>query len=148
LEDKNTTNKKENTMKSYWEVYYEKLDACKTTAEAEALKDDEYYAEEAQLYAEHSSTPPARHERKIGPGYLVRDEAGRIGVITEVREDGYFIRPANTPYKIDDIQGITDVDNAIILTPTYWNLKADGSLRGLWWDSAPNAFTSCRVVGL
>jgi len=34
----------------YWKEYFKKVDACKTNAELEALKDERFYAEEAKLH--------------------------------------------------------------------------------------------------
>jgi hypothetical protein len=45
------------TEKTYWAKYYERLDACKSQAEADALKDEEYYEEERKLYEEHGEEP-------------------------------------------------------------------------------------------
>ncbi len=77
---------------------------------------------------------------------------GRVGVITEDRKGNsqglaacLFARPENVPYIIDDIEGITGVANARIITATAWTLQPDGSYRGEWYDEMDN-FHSAKVV--
>lgn len=79
---------------------------------------------------------------EIKKGMQFIDERGRKGIVTEVRDEGedIFVRPQEHQTKIDDTEGITGVDNAIILTPTCWTRQQDGSYRGMWWDSKPNDF--------
>jgi hypothetical protein len=67
---------------NYWKEYYKKLDACQTTEEAEALKDDRYYAEEAKLYAEHGKSAPIRKR------VILRSEFHRTETTVPVQSDG------------------------------------------------------------
>jgi len=76
----------------------------------------------------------------------IKDENGRIGVITGEREGGYFVRPENTKYKIDDNTGITGVSNATLITATFWSLRPDGTLHGLWFDSRLGDFKTAKII--
>lgn len=59
----------------------------------------------------------------------IKDTTGRIGTVTEDRGDVLFARPAGSQH----------LDGNII-TSTAWHVTADGTLRGLWYDSPPNGF--------
>jgi len=66
--------------------------------------------------------------------YRIMDETGRIGIIEEDRGmHGLFARPIDKPRLI---QG----HNCSYMTATHWAWQADGTLRGLWYDSKPGAF--------
>ena len=98
-------------------------------------------------------------------GMMIQDEAGRIGVISEVRYktsygpggvvtrdtsvvDGFFARPANLPYLVGAaaIPGAAVPGNATLITVTYWTPKHDGSWQGKWADSPLHACLSARLV--
>jgi len=74
------------------------------------------------------------------------DAKGRLGVVTETREDGIFVRPWDQPYVIDDTQGVTGVATAQLITATWWSLEPDGSFRGAWFDSPLNAYSRGFLV--
>ena len=76
----------------------------------------------------------------------IKDENGRIGVVTSERQDGYFVRPEDVPYKIGDQDGITGVANAILITATYWSRQPNGILHGLWFDSRLGDFRTARII--
>jgi uncharacterized protein YodC (DUF2158 family) len=75
-------------------------------------------------------------------GQKLVDTAGRIGIVTEVRDhqyggSGVFARPEDHEYKVQDKSGEkTGVKNSEIITATWWEVQADGSYEGKWWDDA------------
>ena len=76
-------------------------------------------------------------------GMKVRDANGRVGVITEVRDDGFFARPADTPYVAEhDIPGM---GKQKLIMATYWNDKGNGVYHGLWADAPLNAWTTVQI---
>jgi hypothetical protein len=76
----------------------------------------------------------------------IKDENGRIGIVTSETATGVFAKPENVPYKIDDKDGITGVANAILITATHWSRQPDGTLHGLWFDSPLHTFLTATVV--
>jgi len=62
--------------------------------------------------------------------YIV-DSNGKVGVITERRDDCVFVRPIETPYLVDC--GIVDI--AKLITATPWHM-VDGELIGSWVGQA------------
>jgi len=78
-------------------------------------------------------------------GAKVRDiNTGRVGVVTEVDEDGFFARPAELPYVTTaDIPG---VGNQMLITATYWNEREDGKYTGIWADAKLNEWTAVELV--
>jgi hypothetical protein len=68
------------------------------------------------------------------------DSAGRRGIITEHRNGGVFARPADMPASV----GFGC--NAKLTTATFWSILPDGTLRGLWVDSAHNGFANANFA--
>jgi hypothetical protein len=68
------------------------------------------------------------------------DSTGRRGIITEHRNGGVFARPADMPASL----GFGG--NAKLTTATFWSIMPDGSLRGLWVDSAHNGFANAKFA--
>lgn len=77
---------------------------------------------------------------------LIRDERGRIGIVTSHTDAGVFAAPLGTPYKIEDKERVTGVGNAILLTPTYWHREPDGSYTGKWYDSRLGDFVTAQEI--
>jgi hypothetical protein len=73
------------------------------------------------------------------PSHII-DNAGRIGIITEQRDNGVFARPADMPAAVDCGGG------SKLITATYWAEQSDGTLRGLWCDSKPHGFTTAQAA--
>jgi len=63
------------------------------------------------------------------------DENGRIGDVTETRDKVIFAKPAGIDYLLRDIAMATGVPGATLITATSWSKEADGSYRGIWFDS-------------
>lgn len=63
------------------------------------------------------------------------DENGRIGDVTETREKVIFAKPAGIDYLLRDIAMVTGMPGATLITATSWSIEADGSYRGIWFDS-------------
>lgn len=79
---------------------------------------------------------------EIKVGDRIVDNNGRIGVITEVRETCVFARPM--PHNNREISDLPGVGRAVVITPTAWVVRQDGSLEGLWWDSPLGERLSAR----
>jgi hypothetical protein len=65
------------------------------------------------------------------------DEHGRVGIVDQVRDTGVFVHPEGEDH-------IISRDGSDYMTTTYWTRQEDGSLRGLWFNSAPGAFVTAR----
>lgn len=81
---------------------------------------------------------------KIKVGDRIVDNNGRIGVVTDVRETCIFARPIH--HKHREISDLPGVGRAIVITPTAWVVRQDGSLEGLWWDSPLGERLLARLV--
>lgn len=75
---------------------------------------------------------------EIKPGDWIMDDRGRQGIVTQVRADGFFARPDDRQYIVDDTAGLTGVAGAKIITATFWARQDNGSYRGVWFDSPRN----------
>ena len=73
------------------------------------------------------------------------DENGRIGDVTEERENVIFAKPVGIDYLIRDIAMITGITGATLITATSWARETDGTYRGLWFDSPHNGFVTARI---
>ena len=80
----------------------------------------------------------------IEDGTKIIDENGRKGIITERRENGFFARPADTPYVIDDTKGVTGVAGAQLISATWWQQREDGAATGKWYDSPLHSQVTVR----
>lgn len=76
----------------------------------------------------------------------IKDETGRIGVMTRETPTGYFAKPECVPYKIGDKEGITNVANAVLITATHWHREPDGKLTGLWYDSPLHTCLTATII--
>ncbi len=76
----------------------------------------------------------------------IKDENGRIGVVTSETDGGVFAKPEGVPYKIGDKEGVTGVANAVLITATHWDRHADGSLHGMWYDSPLGDFRTAKIL--
>ena len=73
------------------------------------------------------------------------DQNGRIGDVTQERENGVFAKPEGIPYEIKG-DNLTGIDNSSLITATWWERLPDGSLSGLWFDSPVNGFLNAKEV--
>lgn len=74
----------------------------------------------------------------------IKDINGRVGVVDEVRNDGVFAHPEGTPYVVDDVDGLTMVANATLVTSTWWGKRPDNNYLGIWYDSPLDAFIEAK----
>ena len=65
----------------------------------------------------------------------IMDQNGRVGEVTEYREEGavIFARPASDQYIMQHT--IPGIGRCQVITATAWHRESDGSYTGLWHDS-------------
>ena len=71
------------------------------------------------------------------------DENNRKGTVVETREGGVFARPEGVPAHVEAKSFVGMEGKA--KTETFWSYQADGSLRGLWYDSPINGFMTAKL---
>lgn len=78
-------------------------------------------------------------------GWIRDDDTGRLGTITEVRDNGFFARPDDVPYTVssDNFVGVPGK----LITATYWTINPDGTCRGLWFDSPLEHYVGVFAYG-
>ena len=79
--------------------------------------------------------------------HKIIDDQGRVGQVTEVRSNGVFARPVNTPLTIDNTGEHIGFSGGKLITSTFWHRTDAGNhytLRGLWFDSPLHAFRPAK----
>lgn len=75
---------------------------------------------------------------------VIVDNDGRVGVITEVREDGVFARPANMHYREDAAGLVPGISGGTAITATWWQLEEDGTCTGYWCNDSLGTMRTAR----
>lgn len=82
---------------------------------------------------------------KVKKGMTIKGDDGRKGIVTEVREDCFFARPANRQYK--ERIALSGVGKVVCIMATPFYPREGGVYVGYWADGRLNSVVYATVEG-